>query len=199
MITKLYENIRKRRRELGMTQSQLAEKMNYADKSMIAKIEKGIVDLPQSKIASFARVLDTTPATLMGWTDSESMKAQQGVMVPLCVGFENGSPVLSRDSYELSVNVTPRPVADFFLQITDAVCNPMTVYVSRQDQLEDGVPYVFFYKGKFLVRSSFRYANGSLILLRSSDAKEKDIEVTSAVRKQLHIVGKVIGIKTRLQ
>lgn len=63
----LYKNIKKRRLQLGLTQSELAEKLGYADKSAIAKIEKGLVDLPQSKIKAFADVLETTPAEIMGW------------------------------------------------------------------------------------------------------------------------------------
>lgn len=49
-----------------MTQSELAEKLGYADKSMIAKIEKGLVDLPQSKILAFAKALSISPGELMG-------------------------------------------------------------------------------------------------------------------------------------
>lgn len=70
-MLQLYKNIKNRRIELGMTQSNLAEKTGYADKSMIAKIEKGQVDLPQTKIELFAKALNTTPADLMGWDDNE--------------------------------------------------------------------------------------------------------------------------------
>lgn len=63
----LYKNIKERRIQLGLTQSELANKLGYADKSAIAKIEKGLVDLPQSKIKAFADVLETTPGELMGW------------------------------------------------------------------------------------------------------------------------------------
>ena len=56
-MLQLYKNIKQRRLELGMNQSELAEKMGYADKSMIAKIEKGLVDLPQSKILAIAECL----------------------------------------------------------------------------------------------------------------------------------------------
>ena len=66
----LYKNIKARREELNMTQSQLAEKAGYADKSMIAKIEKGQIDLAQSKIQIIASALETTPKMLMGWNDS---------------------------------------------------------------------------------------------------------------------------------
>ena len=65
----LYKNIKARREELNMTQGQLAEKAGYADKSMIAKIEKGQIDLAQSKIQIIATALQTTPKKLMGWDD----------------------------------------------------------------------------------------------------------------------------------
>lgn len=62
----LYKNIKKRRLELGLTQTDVAVRMGYADKSMIAKIEKGLVDIPQSKIILFAEILRTSPSDLMG-------------------------------------------------------------------------------------------------------------------------------------
>ena len=68
----LYKNIKARREELGLTQAQLAEKIGYADKTMISKIEKGSVDLSQSKISTIAEALKTTPARLMGWEDTDS-------------------------------------------------------------------------------------------------------------------------------
>ena len=77
-MLKLYENIKSRRIELGMTQSQLAEKLGYADKSMIAKIEKGAVDLQQSKIIALAEALKMKPSDLMGWDESPVFEAAAG-------------------------------------------------------------------------------------------------------------------------
>lgn len=68
MLT-LYKNIKKLREELGMSQDELAEKTGYTSRSSIAKIEKGLVDLQQSKIISFAKALGVTPSQLMGWED----------------------------------------------------------------------------------------------------------------------------------
>lgn len=63
------KNILDRRKSLGLTQEELATKMGYKSKSTINKIELGINDIPQSKIAKFAEVLGTTPAQLMGWDE----------------------------------------------------------------------------------------------------------------------------------
>ena len=62
----IYDNIRRLRTEKKMSQQELAEKTGYTDRSSIAKIEHGEVDLPQSKIILFAKALKMTPGELMG-------------------------------------------------------------------------------------------------------------------------------------
>ena len=67
---KYTNRIRERRKQLGMTQEELATKMGFKTKGSISKIEAGERNLPTSKIKLFAEVLDTTPAYLMGWEDN---------------------------------------------------------------------------------------------------------------------------------
>ena len=70
-MEELYKNIRKRRLELGMTQSELAKAAGYENRSSIARIERGDTNLPQSKIIDIAYALKVTPSYLMGWEDEE--------------------------------------------------------------------------------------------------------------------------------
>ena len=67
-MLELYKNIRELRQEQGLTQAELAKRTGYSDKSMIAKIESGKIDLPLSKVEIFADALNTTPVELMGET-----------------------------------------------------------------------------------------------------------------------------------
>ena len=62
--------IRQRRKELGLTQDELAKRMGYKSRSTINKIEKGSNDVSQSNVVKFAEVLHTTIAYLMGWTEN---------------------------------------------------------------------------------------------------------------------------------
>lgn len=68
----LYKNIKARRLELKMSQDRLAELTGYKDRSSIAKIGKGEVDLAESKIREFAKALKITPQELMGWDDPDT-------------------------------------------------------------------------------------------------------------------------------
>lgn len=64
-----------------MTQARLAELTDYTDRSSIAKIERGDVDLPQSKILLFAEALGVIPGTLMG-NDGVSPAAGSVILSP---------------------------------------------------------------------------------------------------------------------
>lgn len=68
-MLKLYENIRLYRKQAKLTQDELAKLAGYTDRSSIAKIEKGLVDLSQTKIKQFADIFGVTPSTLMGWDE----------------------------------------------------------------------------------------------------------------------------------
>lgn len=60
------ERIAQRRRELHLTQDELARRMGYRSKAAISKIETNINDVSQTTLTRLAEVLETTPAALMG-------------------------------------------------------------------------------------------------------------------------------------
>ena len=68
--------IKSRRVELGMSQEELATKLGYKHKSSINKIETGVHNLTQSKIAQIAEALNTTPSYIMGWDEEEEEKEE---------------------------------------------------------------------------------------------------------------------------
>lgn len=53
------ERIKKRREELGLSQSELARKVGYTSRSTINKIEKDGRGISQDKIAAIAKALHT--------------------------------------------------------------------------------------------------------------------------------------------
>lgn len=68
----LYKNIKKYRNQNEMSQLELARKTGYNDRSSIAKIESGTVDLPLEKVELFARALGVSSAVLLGWEEEPS-------------------------------------------------------------------------------------------------------------------------------
>lgn len=146
-MLQLYKNIKSRRQSLGLTQTDLASLTGYADKSMIAKIEKGLVDLPQSKIQTFADALHTTASALMGTEDmlpSNIIPMPTMRRIPLLGSIACGEPILAQENLEGDVDVPDHVHADFALRCRgDSMINARIfdgdiVYIRRQDEVEDG-------------------------------------------------------------
>lgn len=112
-IKKIYLNIKKRRNDIGMSQSELAKAVGYSDKTMISKIERGIIDLPLPKLNAIAYALGTSTASLFGWEDMnndlletrlelESLDEQKGAFdTELITRFH----ILNNQDQELIVNM----------------------------------------------------------------------------------------------
>lgn len=71
----LGSNIKKRRFQLHLTQQELADLMGYKSRATIAKIESGENSVSHAKLLKFARVLDTTYASLTSGTDTANYES----------------------------------------------------------------------------------------------------------------------------
>ena len=61
------DRIKLRRNYLGLSQSELAKKANYSDKTAISKLENAGNDITMKQIRRVADALDITPEYLLGW------------------------------------------------------------------------------------------------------------------------------------
>lgn len=148
----LGQNIRLYREKLGMSQEELAKKLGYKDRSTIAKIESNVNDITQSKIVAIAKVLQTSPAALMGW-DSQSADADYPPnitpmpdtrKIPLLGAIACGKPILAEENIEDYVNIPNDLAGDFALtcrgdsMINARIFNGDIVYIRQQDTVENG-------------------------------------------------------------
>lgn len=67
------------RQKYGMSQEDLATLVGYTDRSSVAKVEAGQVDLSASMITAFAKALHTTEIDLLGLQDDQEMYASAGL------------------------------------------------------------------------------------------------------------------------
>lgn len=100
----LYERIKQRRLQLGLSQDELAEATGYKNRSAIARIENGSIDLPQSKIVAMANALKTTPGWLMG-ADVNAIKTTR---IPLYSHISCGFGLFIEDQPEDYISIPNR-------------------------------------------------------------------------------------------
>ena len=83
--------IKSAREDLKLTKRELAKRIGVHESS-INKYEKGLVDIPLSKISELARVLRVTEAYLMGWEEKSEQKTQ-GLQIPVLGTVAAGIPI----------------------------------------------------------------------------------------------------------
>ena len=152
-MSELSTRLRLRREELGLSQEELAQRMGYRSKSSITKLEKGINDIPQSKVEELAAALQTTPAYLMGWEEQpepkkptippgfEPMPAMD--VVPLVGRIACGTPITAEENIEQMVCVPSRWHSTFTLTCKGDSMEPRIhdgdlVAIRSQPEVENG-------------------------------------------------------------
>ena len=144
-MSELSRRILQRRLELGLSQEELAQRMGYRSKSSITKLEKGVNDIPQSKVEEFAAALETTPAWLMGLENTAFVPPgfeplPEMVRVPLVGSIACGSPITAEQNIECYIGV---PAADFALtchgsSMAPTICDGDIVCIRCQPEVEQG-------------------------------------------------------------
>lgn len=208
-MLELYKNIKRRRQQLKMTQTDLALKMGYADKSMIAKIEKGNVDLPQSKILAFANVLETTPGELMGW-DYEAEPTEtvdniyklDKIKLPMLGKVACGEPIYADEERESYIMVGTDIGADFCLQCQgDSMINARIhdgdiVFVKKTDIVENGEIAVVIIDDEATLKRFFYYREQNLVILKPENPKYQDIIFTGEQLEQVKVIGRAVAFQS---
>lgn len=196
---KLHENIKFYRKKLGLSQEELAKKTGYTDRSSIARIEKGEIDLPQSKIALFARAFNISSNDLFGECAEGSVYANT---IHLLGRVAAGSPIFAEENIigELDVPLEWSNNQEYYgLSIKGNSMEPQIrnndiVIVHRQDTAETGEIVIATVNGDDAVCKKFM-VYGNTILLRSFNSEYDDIDVTG--KDDFHIWGKVIEARHR--
>ena len=148
-IPTIYDRIKQRRLELGLTVEELAQKMGYKDKSSISKIENGKADIPQSKVVAFARALNTTTAFLIG-VDAPAFSANSSVLpdtetdtLPRVGRIACGEPILAEQNIEDYDSVPSSWRATFTLicvgdSMAPRIQDGDLVAIRQQEEVENG-------------------------------------------------------------
>ena len=206
----LYDRIKSRRIELGLTVEELAHKMGYKDKSSISKIENGKADIPQSKIAAFADALETTTAYLMGWEEQPTPKPTSPTpippgfipmpkmkKVPLIGAIACGDPITALQNREGDVDVPEDVRCDFALKchgdsmVGAGIHDGDVVYIHIQPEVENGeIAAVRIGDEATLKRV---YLHMDYVELRPENPAFESIIRRKEDMNDVHIEGKAVG------
>lgn len=208
----LYENIKKLRLKHQLSQSELARLVGYSNRTTIAKIEAGKIDIPQSKIAEFAKALHVDPVHLMGLSDNNSTPSStainfqpKGVQIPVLGYVIAGVPISATEDI-LGYEEIPKKLADtgdfFALRIKGASMEPQffegdVVIVRQQSDVDDNDIAIVLVNGDEATVKQIKKNDAGITLIGFNVSvypphfySNKDIEDLP-----VSIIGKVIQVR----
>lgn len=199
------KNIQAKRKSLGLTQEELAFRVGYRSKSTINKIELGINDIPQSKIAKFAYALNTTPAYLIGCEDTDELQLPENARpirtkrLPVLGNVACGEPIFANETYDSFVCVDDDIDADFCLtargdsMINARIFDGDILFVKSQPTVEDGEIAVVLVDDEATVKRVYYDRQNNLMILIPENPTYKPMRFEGERLNQIRILGKVIA------
>ena len=179
-MSDLSTRVRLRREQLGLSQEELARRMGYRSRSSITKLEKGINDLPQSKVEELAQALETTPAALLGLDAPcacppgfEPLPTM--VQVPLIGSIACGTPITAEHS------------------MSPTICNGDIVCIRCQPEVEQG-EIAAVRVGEEATLKHFHRQGDAVMLLADNAAVCPPMFYAGEQLSELHIEGKAVGL-----
>ena len=202
-MSDLSTRVRLRREQLGLSQQELARRMGYRSRSSITTLEKGINDLPQSKVEELAQALETTPAALLGLDAPcacppgfEPLPTM--VQVPLIGSIACGTPITAEQNIECYIGVPAAWHADFALtchgdSMSPTICNGDIVCIRCQPEVEQG-EIAAVRVGEEATLKHFHRQGDAVMLLADNAAVCPPVFYAGEQLSELHIEGKAVGL-----
>lgn len=131
--------IRTLREKQGLSQESLAARLGYKDRSSIAKIETGKVNLSQRKLEQLSAIFGVPVTHLMGLSSMPDLGR-----VPVLGSIACGAPILAQEHIEGYASLPEGLHADFALickgdsMVGARIFDGDTVYIRQQETVEQG-------------------------------------------------------------
>jgi repressor LexA len=198
------ERIKERRVSMNLTQDELAKKLGL-QKSAIAKYENGRVEnIKRSVIAEMAKILECSPAYLMGWENNTP--SQGGVTINVLGRVAAGIPIEAVtdiiDTEEITIELAS--TGEFFgLQIHGDSMEPKisdgdVVIVRQQEDAESGDIVIALVNGQEATCKRLKkYQNGIMLLSTNTEYEPLVFSDEEVQEKPVRIIGKVVELRAK--
>ena len=201
------ERMKQRRKELGFSAEKVAERLGVSP-ATIYRYERGDIEkVPGDSLGELAKILQTTPAYLMGWEEKpqpaprpipkgfEPMPKMK--KIPLVGSIACGTPILAQQNIDGHVDAPEDIRCDFALRckgdsmIGAGIHDGDAVYIHIQPEVENGeIAAVRIGEEATLKRV---YYDGTTLTLMPANAAYAPMVYTGPELNDVQIEGKAVG------
>ncbi len=201
-------NLRERRKALGLTLNEVAEALNTS-KQTIQRYEMGIIaNIPKEKIEALARVLKSTPASLMGWSENERHIVKEeyiGKRLPVLGEIACGAPILANEEHEEYITVDSDIDASFCLRahgdsmIGARIHDGDIVFIREQAAVNNGEIAAVIIGDEATLKRVYYYPNEEKLILTPENPRYSPLSFVGSELSEVKILGKATAFRSYIK
>ena len=206
---KIGERIRARRKELGLTADQIAERLGL-DRTTIYRYERGAINkVPSDVLGKLAIILRTSPLYLMGLSDGsddevhfDNIFSIETKKFPLLGEIACGEPMYADEDLESYVTVGTDIEADFCLKckgdsmINARILDGDIVFIRKQSMVDNGEIAAVIIDNEATLKRVEYFRNQNLLLLKAENPKYETLTYNNDTLDQIRILGKAVAFQS---
>lgn len=202
------ERIKKRRKELGLSAEQVADKLGVSPATIYRYESNDIVNMRIDKLEPIADILNTSPAYLMGWEEDKSQTdlpdgafPYNPIMhrIPILGTISAGMPLYAEQNIEGYTYTDLNSNGEYFaLRVRGDSMNAARIYegdilvIRKQDVVEDGDIAVVLVDDMEATVKRFYHNNGTVTLMPQSTNPIHTPQIYDTKKVRIKIVGRVM-------
>ena len=206
------QRIRSKRTELGLTQSELAEKVD-STKQNIYKYERGIItNIPSDKIELLADALGVSAAYIMGWVDESDKETTfdnilqiETKRFPLLGDIACGEPIFADEGHESYIEAGADIRADFCLRckgdsmINARILDGDIVFIRKQSIVDNGDIAAIVIDDEATLKRVFYNRKEQKLILQAENPRFAPLVYVNEELQQIRILGKAVSFQSAVR
>ena len=202
----LSKNIKRLRKEKGLTLDELAARLGTS-KQTIHRYENGIItNIPSEKVEMLAQALAVTPAELMGW--SEHIPEAAGIMpisvkrLPILGDIACGEPIYATEEHESYTFANDTLDADFCLRahgdsmIGARIYDGDIVFIRSQSSVDNGEIAAVIINDEATLKRVYFYPEEEKLILSPENPKYAPLVYIKNELDSIKILGKAVAFQS---
>ncbi|MBQ3180815.1 MAG: helix-turn-helix domain-containing protein [Firmicutes bacterium] len=192
-------NIKKRRRELGLTLEELSGAVGVS-RQTLSRYETGVIaNIPPDKVERLAAALSVTPAALMGWQQPELQPYEPTRTIPILGRIAAGLPLYADEHIEGYVTTDLSGGDEYFaLRVKGDSMDAAHIFdgnvliIRKQDMVENGEIAVVMIDGDDATVKRFYCCGDTVTLMPQSTNPAHLPQIYDMSRTSVRVLGKVV-------
>ena len=197
--------MRELRAAKGLSLEDLARELGTS-RQTIHRYERGTIsNIPPEKVEKLAKVLDTTPASLMGWhADFDNVMPISAKRLPVLGEIACGEPIYATEEHESFCIADGEIDADFCLRahgdsmIGARIQDGDIVFIRSQDFVENGEIAAVIIGDEATLKRLYYYKDEEKLILSPENPRYAPLVYVGNELNQIKIIGRAVAFQSKI-